>query len=69
MMRVTMQAPPGSSARRGGPQAPAAAAAGAPAADGALPTPPGLAPADVARVEGKLPPTGAPTRLLEASNA
>ena len=59
----------GGMAHRGGPQAPAGAAADAPAADAAPPTPPGLAPTDVARVEGKAPPTSAPTSLLGAWDA
>ena len=43
-----------------------AAAGGGAAAGGAPPplTPPGLAPADVARVEGRAPPTGAVPRML-----
>lgn len=43
-------------AHRHGP--PSAAAGAAAAAGGELLTPPGLAPADVARVEGKAPPSG-----------
>ena len=60
----------GAMARHGGPPALAAAATmDAPAADAAPLTPPGLAPADVARVEGKAPPTGAPTSLPSAGAA
>jgi len=45
---------------------PAAAGGGGAAARGGPPplTPPGLAPADVARVEGRAPPTGAVLRTI-----
>ncbi len=48
------------------------AAAGGGAAAGSAPpplTPPGLAPADVARVEGRAPPAGAVTRTSFAGGA